>query len=60
MEAVTLLGNHTARVEPGARLGHISVELFTKGRRAIPHGACPGYATKPNVFMLGLDSTTDI
>ena len=42
MDAVTLYDNHTAKVQPGARLGHVSVELYNQGRRAIPHGACPG------------------
>ena len=42
MYGVTLYDNHTAKFQPGARLGHVSVELYNQGRRAIPHGACTG------------------
>ncbi len=32
-----------ATVEPGTRLGHLAVELWAQGKRAIAHGTCPGY-----------------
>ncbi|KAI1260444.1 Glucooligosaccharide oxidase [Xylariaceae sp. FL1019] len=31
-----------ATAEPGARLGHLAVELWAQGKRAIAHGTCPG------------------
>ncbi|KAJ3566769.1 hypothetical protein NPX13_g7011 [Xylaria arbuscula] len=33
---------NTATVEPGTRLGHLAVELWAQGKRAISHGTCPG------------------
>ncbi|KAH8706325.1 hypothetical protein BGZ61DRAFT_531529 [Ilyonectria robusta] len=42
MYRVTLNDDGTATVQPGARLGHVAVELFNQGRRAIAHGSCPG------------------
>lgn len=33
---------NVATVGPGARLGHLAVELFDQGNRAISHGTCPG------------------
>ncbi|KAM5483343.1 hypothetical protein MaudMau93_006308 [Microsporum audouinii] len=42
LNQVALHDNHTAIIQPGARLGHVSVELYNQGRRAIPHGTCPG------------------
>lgn len=42
MYRVTLNEDGTATVQPGARLGHVAVELFNQGRRAIAHGSCPG------------------
>lgn len=42
LNKVTLFENGTARIQPGARLGHVSSELYKQGGRAIPHGACPG------------------
>jgi hypothetical protein len=44
LNKVTLFENGTARIQPGARLGHVSSELYEQGGRAIPHGACPGSA----------------
>lgn len=35
-----------ARIQAGARLGHVAVELFAQGRRALPHGTCPGFVSK--------------
>ncbi|KAI9701808.1 MAG: hypothetical protein M1836_001152 [Candelina mexicana] len=52
MHAVTLHGNHTATIEPGARLGHVSVELYNQGRRAIPHGACPGVGLAGHALLV--------
>lgn len=39
-----VLDNSTgiATVEGGTRLGHLAVELFNQGGRAISHGTCPG------------------
>lgn len=34
--------SNVARIEPGARLGHVATELFNQGKRAIAHGSCPG------------------
>ncbi|OHF01719.1 hypothetical protein CORC01_02910 [Colletotrichum orchidophilum] len=31
----------TARVQAGARLGHVATELYRQGKRAISHGTCP-------------------
>ncbi|KAI0196722.1 hypothetical protein EV127DRAFT_86320 [Xylaria flabelliformis] len=31
-----------ATAEPGTRLGHLAVELWAQGKRAISHGTCPG------------------
>lgn len=43
MESVTLhRDGKTATVQPGARLGHVAVELYDQGKRAIAHGSCPG------------------
>ncbi|KAK0652835.1 hypothetical protein B0T16DRAFT_388034 [Cercophora newfieldiana] len=36
----TATGN--ARVQGGARLGHVASELWTQGKRAFSHGTCPG------------------
>ena len=36
------LEDGTAYVEGGARLGHVAVELWEQGERAISHGTCPG------------------
>lgn len=32
-----------ARVEGGARLGHVASELYDQGKRGFSHGTCPGY-----------------
>ena len=31
-----------ARVQGGARVGHVATQLFNLGRKAISHGTCPG------------------
>lgn len=31
-----------AKIQPGARLGHVATELYNQGKRAIAHGSCPG------------------
>lgn len=31
-----------ARVEGGARLGHVASQLYSQGKRAFSHGTCPG------------------
>lgn len=36
------LEDGTAFVQGGARLGHVAVELYEQGGRAIAHGTCPG------------------
>lgn len=51
LNKVTLFENGTARIEPGARLGHVSSELYKQGGRAIPHGACPG-SVFPQVYYV--------
>ncbi|CAG8962036.1 hypothetical protein HYFRA_00005078 [Hymenoscyphus fraxineus] len=53
MYAVTLFENHTAKIQPGARLGHVSTELYNQGQRAIPHGACPGVGLAGHVLYGG-------
>jgi len=30
-----------ARVQGGARVGHVATQLYSLGRRALPHGTCP-------------------
>ncbi|KAH8662493.1 chitooligosaccharide oxidase [Xylariales sp. PMI_506] len=45
--------NNTATIQPGARLGHVSVELYNQGHRAIPHGACPGVGLAGHVLHGG-------
>ncbi|KAI9162868.1 6-hydroxy-D-nicotine oxidase 3 [Paramyrothecium foliicola] len=42
MYAVTVAADGTAKVQAGARLGHVATELFRQGKRAISHGTCPG------------------
>jgi len=42
MDEVTLRQDNTAVIQAGARLGHIAAELWQQGRRAMPHGTCPG------------------
>ena len=34
--------DQVATVQPGARLGHLATELYTKYGRGIAHGTCPG------------------
>ncbi|KAG5205875.1 Chitooligosaccharide oxidase [Trichophyton interdigitale] len=53
MDQVILSDNHTAIIQPGARLGHVSVELFNQGQRAIPHGTCPGVGISGHVLHGG-------
>ncbi|KAI9154927.1 Xylooligosaccharide oxidase [Paramyrothecium foliicola] len=50
MKTVTVGANSVAKIQGGARLGHVATELFNQGRRAIAHGTCPavgigGHAT---------------
>ncbi|CAM1509427.1 Fc.00g031660.m01.CDS01 [Cosmosporella sp. VM-42] len=42
-----------AIVEPGARLGHVAVELYNQGQRAIAHGSCPGVGIAGHVLHGG-------
>lgn len=42
MYQVTLDNSGKAKVQPGARLGHVATELYRQGKRAIAHGSCPG------------------
>jgi len=42
MYNVSLAEDNIAVVQPGARLGHLATELFTKYKRAVAHGTCPG------------------
>ncbi|KAK2592792.1 hypothetical protein QQS21_009496 [Conoideocrella luteorostrata] len=46
-------GSHVAKVQPGARLGHVATELFNQGRRAFAHGACPGVGVAGHVLHGG-------
>ncbi|AEO63154.1 a2da38d3-a863-4ab5-9c5d-49416d8232d7 [Thermothielavioides terrestris] len=50
-----VLDNDTgiATVEGGARLGHLAVELYTQGNRAISHGTCPGVGVGGHVLHGG-------
>ncbi|KAH7176755.1 hypothetical protein EDB81DRAFT_773519 [Dactylonectria macrodidyma] len=34
--------DNTAKIQPGARLGHVATELYNQGKRALSHGTCPG------------------
>ncbi|OLN85416.1 Flavin-dependent oxidoreductase FOX4 [Colletotrichum chlorophyti] len=45
MFAVKLNSDNTATIQAGARLGHVAIELFNQGGRAISHGSCPGVGT---------------
>lgn len=47
MYAVTVASDGTAKVQSGARLGHVATELYRQGKRAISHGTCPGYVGFP-------------
>ncbi len=42
MHRVELGEDGTAVVQGGARLGHVAVELWEQGGRAVSHGTCPG------------------
>lgn len=42
MYNVKLAADGTAKIQPGARLGHVATELYNQGKRAISHGTCPG------------------
>ncbi|KAH6873798.1 hypothetical protein B0T10DRAFT_610921 [Thelonectria olida] len=42
MYGVKLAADGTAKIQPGARLGHVATELWNQGKRAISHGTCPG------------------
>ncbi|KAK7429012.1 hypothetical protein QQZ08_004419 [Neonectria magnoliae] len=53
MDKVTLNEDGTATVQPGARLGHVAVELFNQGGRAISHGSCPGVGVSGHVLHGG-------
>ncbi|KXH68425.1 hypothetical protein CSAL01_00298 [Colletotrichum salicis] len=41
MYSVTVASDGTAKVQAGARLGHVATELYKQGKRAISHGTCP-------------------
>ncbi|KPM34204.1 hypothetical protein AK830_g12369 [Neonectria ditissima] len=53
MDSVSLGEDGIAKVQPGARLGHVAVELFNQGRRAIAHGSCPGVGVSGHVLHGG-------
>ncbi|KAF4441831.1 hypothetical protein F53441_11916 [Fusarium austroafricanum] len=42
MYSVKLAKDGTAKIQPGARLGHVATELYNQGKRALSHGTCPG------------------
>ncbi|KAL2175179.1 uncharacterized protein P884DRAFT_271744 [Thermothelomyces heterothallicus CBS 202.75] len=50
-----VLDNETgiATVEGGTRLGHLAVELWDQGKRAISHGTCPGVGVGGHVLHGG-------
>ncbi|OBR14573.1 Chitooligosaccharide oxidase [Colletotrichum higginsianum IMI 349063] len=41
MYAVKVATDGTAKVQAGARLGHVATELYKQGKRALSHGTCP-------------------
>ncbi|KFA63304.1 hypothetical protein S40285_07641 [Stachybotrys chlorohalonatus IBT 40285] len=47
-----------ARIQAGARLGHVAVELFAQGRRALPHGTCPGVGISGHALHGGYGMAT--
>ncbi|KAK5992221.1 FAD-linked oxidoreductase subF [Cladobotryum mycophilum] len=54
MEKVTLQkDNVTAIIQPGARLGHVALQLYEQGKRAISHGSCPGVGIGGHVLHGG-------
>ncbi|EFY84859.1 hypothetical protein J3459_017514 [Metarhizium acridum] len=66
LNAVTVHTDGTARIQPGARLGHVATELYKQGKRAIPLGTCPrvgiagfilhgGYGMAARAYGLTLD-----
>lgn len=40
---VELADDGTAKIQPGATIGHVAVELYNQGKRALSHGYCPAY-----------------
>ncbi|KAK0619367.1 hypothetical protein B0T14DRAFT_566230 [Immersiella caudata] len=42
-----------AKVQGGARLGHVASELWKQGKRAISHGTCPGVGVGGHVLHGG-------
>ncbi|RGP69493.1 6-hydroxy-d-nicotine oxidase [Fusarium sporotrichioides] len=42
MYSVKVAKDGTAKIQPGARLGHVATELWNQGKRALSHGTCPG------------------
>ncbi|RSL81259.1 hypothetical protein CEP52_017235 [Fusarium oligoseptatum] len=40
--SVKLAKDGTAKIQPGARLGHVATELYNQGNRALSHGTCTG------------------
>lgn len=40
MFGVKLVDGDKAVIQPGARLGHVVVELYSQGKRALSHGSC--------------------
>lgn len=41
MHRVSLQEDGTAKIQAGARTGHVATKLYNQGNRAIPHGQCP-------------------
>ncbi|KAH8598139.1 carbohydrate-binding module family 18 protein [Bisporella sp. PMI_857] len=39
---INLNEDHIAKVGAGVRLGNLDLELYDQGKRALPHGVCPG------------------
>ncbi|KAK7419738.1 hypothetical protein QQX98_003110 [Neonectria punicea] len=53
MYGVSLAKDGTAKIQPGARLGHVATELYNQGKRAISHGTCPGVGVGGHVLHGG-------
>ncbi|KAK7394042.1 hypothetical protein QQX98_013173 [Neonectria punicea] len=53
MNEVTLEESGIATVQPGARLGHVALELFNQGKRGISHGECPSVGIAGHVLHGG-------
>ncbi|GAB0137214.1 hypothetical protein EsDP_00005490 [Epichloe bromicola] len=53
MDGIVLDEDGFAKIQPGARLGRVAMELYNQGGRAIPHGSCPGVGVAGHVLHGG-------